>query len=234
MQYVTGKKNLVVSCGIAFLLMLFQVHSVAAAVTITPLKMEQGDYLVASIPQFDNGLEGKILSEFNNQYRQVVLSAFNQFELTAFEMRSSPRIPDHMKNALTFHAGFEVFRNDRHFISLAQKIYQYTGGAHGMNWITASTVNLETGRAYQLSELFLEGANFIERLSEVVRQEGAIRKLPLWNFKEIRPDSAFYLTDEGVVLFFQPYEIAPYSEGIVRFLIPYRDITDILKPDAGK
>jgi len=228
-----GKKQLWI-CMLTLLFSLYCVNFVSAAVSVTSIQMEQGKLLVATIPQFESGMDAGFLGKYNETYRQIVLTAFSKFEKAGFEIRTSSQLPEHMKNALTFHAGYEVFRNDLQFVSLAQKIYQYTGGAHGISWLTASTINLQTGRTYKLSDLFAEGADYSERLGEVVRREGAKRKLPLWGFKEVRPDSAFYLTDEGVMLFFQPYEIAPYSEGIVRIFISYRDLADILQPEVGR
>ena len=101
-----------------------------------------------------------------------------------------------------------------------------------MNWLTASNVNLQTGRDDQLSDLFVADADYRGFLSQFVRREGEKRNYPLWGFDGIRPDSTFYLTNEGIVLFFQPYEIAPYSEGVVRILIPYRELSGILKPNV--
>ena len=221
-------------CIVAMVMPLCNMGSVFAAVMVAPLKMEQGKHLVAVIPQFESGMDANFLGEYNEAYRQLVMTEFGKFETVAFKTRESPQIPDHMKNGMTFHSDYEVFRNDPKFISLTQIVYQYTGGAHGNSRLTASTVHLQTGRAYKLMDLFADGVDFTGRLSEVVRQEGLARRLPLWGFKGVRPDSAFYLTEEGVVLFFQPYEIAPYSEGIIRILVSYRDLDDILQPEVGK
>ena len=221
-------------CIVAMVMPLCNMGSVFAAVMVAPLKMEQGKHLVAVIPQFESGMDANFLGEYNEAYRQLVMTEFGKFETVVFKTRESPKIPDHMKNGMTFHSDYEVFRNDPKFISLTQIVYQYTGGAHGNSRLTASTVHLQTGRAYKLMDLFADGVDFTGRLSEVVRQEGLARRLPLWGFKGVRPDSAFYLTEEGVVLFFQPYEIAPYSEGIIRILVSYRDLDDILQPEVGK
>ncbi len=215
------------------LAILLPLGHVGAAVDVAPLKMEQGKFLVAAIPQFESGMDAKLLGEYNERYRQTVLTSFNKFEAVALATRARNELPVHMKNALAFYADYEIFRNDLRFVSLAQKIYQYTGGAHGNSWLTASTVHLQSGKSLQLTDLFVDGADFAPRLSETVRRAGAARKLPLWGFKGIGPDSPFYLSDEGVVLFFQPYEVAPYSEGIVRILVPYGDISDIMRPEIG-
>lgn len=227
---ILGKKE-VWTC--IFLILCSLGHVGEAVVDIAPLKMEQGKFLVASIPQFESGMDAKYLGEYNQRFRQIVLTPFNKFEAVALATRERTELPGHMKNALTFYADYEIFRNDLRFVSLTQKIYQYTGGAHGNSWLTASTIHLQSGKSLQLADLFIGGADFATRLSETVRREGAARKLPLWGFKGIGPDSSFYLTDEGIVLFFQPYEIAPYSEGIVRILVPYGHISDIMRPEAG-
>ena len=217
--------------GMVLMLLFFQIYpvSASASVTVNSLKLNQDEFCVATIPQLENGLEAKKLQELNRHFRQFVFQAYDQFEQTALELRVDPKIPDHMKRALTFHAGFEVFRNDARFISLTQNRYQYTGGAHGMNWLTASNVNLQTGRDDQLSDLFVTDADYRGFLNQFVRREGSKRNYPLWGFNGIRPDSSFYLTKEGIVLFFQPYEIAPYSEGVVRMLVPYGDLAGMLK-----
>ena len=214
------------------MLLVFQIYPVSASVTVKSLKLQQDDFCVATIPQLENGLDAQRFQELNRHFRQVIFQAYDQFERAALEMRADSQIPDHMKRALTFHAGFDAFRNDARFISLTQNRYQYTGGAHGMNWLTATTVNLQTGHYYKLSDLFVADADYIDFLSKFVRREGAKRNYPLWGFGGIRPDSAFYLTNEGIVLFFQPYEIAPYSEGVVRILIPYGDLAGMLKPEV--
>jgi hypothetical protein len=44
----------------------------------------------------------------------------------------------------------------------------------------------------------------------------------------LNPDQ-FYLTDAGMVYYFQPYDIAPYAAGAPSFLIPFSALEDILE-----
>ena len=203
-------------------------HSVAAAARVEPLQLTCGKWMSASIPQLQNDLPPERLSALNAMLRQVVLTAYGQFEQAALETRADSRLPEHLKNALTFRANYEIFRNDRQYVSFGQLVYQFTGGAHGMSALTATTVQISSGRVVSLVDLFLSGSDFRERLGGAVRRVGAARGLPLWGFKGIKETANFYLTDKGLVLFFQPYEIAPYSEGIVKIMVPYQDLADIL------
>lgn len=100
-----------------------------------------------------------------------------------------------------------------------------------MTWQTGHTIDLVSAQRLLLPDLFRTGSNYAERLNRFVREQGAAKNLPMWEYKGIGTDSAFYLNDDGIVLFFQPYEVAPYSEGIVRMMIPYRLVADILRPE---
>lgn len=216
--------------GFIFLLALFvvPVPIVEAVVTVETMHITQGTRVQATVPQLQNGLHSKILSDVNELFRNAVLTAYRRFEQAALETRTDPHLPEHMKDALTFRADYEIYRNDSQFLSLGQTAYQYTGGAHGMSFLTAFTIQLPAGRLCKLADLFVAGTNYRDRLTAIVRREGASRGLPLWDFRGVTEASGFYLTDDGLVLFFQPYEIAPYSEGIVKISVRYRELADIL------
>ena len=203
----------------------------AANVVIESLNMQQGSLISAKIPQFDSGLAPMPMAGLNEQFRQVVLKRLPEFETVSYQTRLAPQLPTAIKASLIFMADFEVFRNDTDFVSLTQQVYQYTGGAHGMTWQIGHTIELTTGRLLMLADLFLPEANFAERLSQFVRAEGAARQLPMWDFKGVDRQSAFYLSDDGIVLFFQQYEVAPYSAGIIKMQIPYRQVADILRQE---
>jgi hypothetical protein len=203
----------------------------AANVVIESLNMQQGSLISAKIPQFDSGLAPTPMARLNEQFRQVVLKRLPDFETVSYQTRLAPQLPTAIKASFTFMADFEVFRNDPDFLSLTQQVYQYTGGAHGMTWQVGHTIDLATGRQLMLADLFLPEANYAERLSQFVRAEGAARQLPMWEFKGVNRQSAFYLSNDGIVLFFQQYEIAPYSAGIIKMQIPYRQVADILRTE---
>ena len=203
----------------------------ASPVVIVPMQLQQGSLVSVRIPQFDGGMPGEAMAMFNERYRQVVLQRLREFEPIAYETRLMPQLPAAVKNALMFMAEYEVFRSDATIVSLTQKVYQFSGGAHGMTWQTGHTIDIVNAKQLLLPELFAAGSDYAERLNRFVREQGAARNLPMWEFKGVGVKSAFYLNEDGVVLFFQPYEVAPYSEGVVHMLIPYRLLADILRPE---
>ena len=202
----------------------------ATPVQIVPMQLQQGTLISVQIPQIDSGLPPELMSHYNEVFRQVVLQPLKTFETSAYKTRLIDSMPEAVKAGLTLRAEYEVFRSDAKFISLIQRFYQFTGGAHGMTLQIGHTIDRTSGRQLNLVDLFLNGANYAERMNQFVLEEGRARKLPMWDFKGIGEKSAFYLSDTGIVLFFQQYEIAPYSAGIIQMQIPYELMLDILQP----
>ena len=52
------------------------------------------------------------------------------------------------------------------------------------------------------------------------------------DFEGIRSDQDFYIADTVLVIYFQLYEITPYSLGFPYFPIPILDIADSINPDG--
>lgn len=127
-------------------------------------------------------------------------------------------------------AEFTVTYNQNCALSLYTDQYIFTGGAHGSTTWYANTWDLKTGTPIPLGRLvpgFMDGKAYIT--GEVIRQirtqmqngEGDYFEDYEKNAVEEFDPGQFYLTPEGVVVYYQQYAIAPYSSGIPVFLIPY-------------
>jgi tetratricopeptide (TPR) repeat protein len=80
--------------------------------------------------------------------------------------------------------------------------------------------DLNKGRIFQLKDLFKPGSNYVQTLSDYIRKQ--IKENPEYSY--IKADQPFYVTEEALVLYFFPYEIASYAAGFPMFKIPYADI----------
>lgn len=117
-------------------------------------------------------------------------------------------------------------------LSLTISFSQFTGGAHPMTYVRDYNFDLNTGKLVQLNELFNEeGKKIYKKVIDnfIIDQ---INKNPENYFKDefkgIKEDSQFYLTKDSIVVFFQLYEIAPYSSGITEFKIPFSSFGDVI------
>ncbi|MGI6453336.1 MAG: DUF3298 and DUF4163 domain-containing protein [Syntrophomonadaceae bacterium] len=111
-------------------------------------------------------------------------------------------------------------------ISLYSDRYEFTGGAHGSTVRSSQTWNLQNGQMLRIGDLFNTLFNYRRYIiNEVIRQ---IRENPEPYFENYETlveqyfdPNSFYCTPNGLVVYYQQYEIAPYASGIREFLLPY-------------
>ncbi|MHB8127481.1 MAG: DUF3298 and DUF4163 domain-containing protein [Mobilitalea sp.] len=128
------------------------------------------------------------------------------------------------------YVDYFITYNQNCAISLYFDQYEYAGGAHGLTVRYSDTWDLQKSKRMELSELFPHRTNYrdfvIQAIDKQIETEIAngnstyfedYAKLVRENFKA----NNFYLTKEGVVIYFQQYDIAPYSSGLPTFVIPY-------------
>lgn len=114
-------------------------------------------------------------------------------------------------------------------LSLYRDQYAYTGGAHGSTVRASDTWDLRSGQKLPLASFFPGKADYRSFvIGEITRQaDEKMRKTPgvlFENYRDLIPaafdETHCYLTPQGVAVYYQQYEIAPYSTGIVVFMLP--------------
>ncbi|WP_438012266.1 RsiV family protein [Psychrobacter raelei] len=113
--------------------------------------------------------------------------------------------------------------------------YIYLGGAHGLGASEYMMFDTSSKRHIQLDDILLAGqkskfkALAYEQYKAWVRKDNNELKAyeKMWPFT--LTDNAL-LTDKGVVLRYQPYEIAAYAYGMPELTVPYNQLKGILKP----
>ena len=131
---------------------------------------------------------------------------------------------------------FEAFNTDE-VISLPVSYYQYTGGAHGLTTKVSYNYDLKTGKELRLKDLFKEGFDYKSIIDKKVREDIEKEKELYFDngalFKGVNENQAYYLNRDGIIVYFQQYEIAPYSSGIREFKIPYGELKEGLTYKLG-
>lgn len=126
------------------------------------------------------------------------------------------------------HSTFNITYNEKECVSLYIDDYFYTGGAHGNTIRSSQTWNIKDGRNVNLKEFYPYNSEYIlDILREIIRQI----KENIKNGNNIYFDDYcslvletfntenFYLEENYIVIYFQQYDIAPYSSGIITFKI---------------
>ncbi len=123
---------------------------------------------------------------------------------------------------------YNITYNKEKIISLYLDNYEYRGGAHGNTIRTSQNWNLSLGRMIPLWQLYQNKPYFILYiLKEIIRQiKNQIETKENYYFEnygelviETFNPKNYYLNENGITVFFNQYDIAPYSSGIPEFNI---------------
>lgn len=97
-------------------------------------------------------------------------------------------------------------------------------------------IDLNTGNLYELKNLFKPNVNYVERLTDIIRNEMKEKDREgvyfLEEFNGIKEDQDFILFKDYLQLYFYPSEVVSHADGFPRFNIPYEEINDILDTDS--
>jgi len=113
----------------------------------------------------------------------------------------------------------------------------YEGGAHGIQQQLFFNFDNHTGQRLTLSDIFVPG--FEQQLSELllaalIRQTGAqsaddLRNKGYLYAMDMFATENFRLADDGVTFVYNPYEIAPYSAGIIELSLSNDELKALWK-----
>ena len=118
---------------------------------------------------------------------------------------------------------YEVTLNTSKIISLYADEYIFSGGAHGNTIRTSQTWNINNARMIRLYELYRNPYFILDILRQISVQINNEKDIYFEDacclvIETFNPQS-FYLTPNSIIIYFQQYDIAPYSSGIRTFYI---------------
>ncbi|MBP1154308.1 MULTISPECIES: DUF3298 and DUF4163 domain-containing protein [unclassified Paenibacillus] len=133
-----------------------------------------------------------------------------------------------------YTADYDVKYFEGSILNIMFNTYTYTGGAHGMPYKFSYIVNVETGQTYQLSDLFDKSSNYTEQVSQMIMGMDAVHsEEPLDSFESIADDEGFYLEDNSIVVYFEPYQYKSYASGFPDYRITYDELDRVINKEGG-
>lgn len=122
------------------------------------------------------------------------------------------------------YRNYNVTFNSKALVSLYFDEYIFSGGANGNTTRTSQTWDFNYNYMLQLYEFFYKNPYFLIDLLKKINSQISI------NSNTYFPDSCnlvletfnplnYYLTPQGIAIYFQQYDIAPHSSGIPTFIV---------------
>jgi len=203
-------------------------------------------YFHVSYPQFA-GLDSAVLRKLtamidtslvwdNKEERgKPMRQQATEFIASYIEVRNT--IPD--LNEVWYYTGdVTPQRIDDKVLSVAIHGEYYTGGAHGSEGKHFININPSTGAVVALGDILKD--NYEQQLT-LQAEKNFREKYKLSSTASLQengfdfPDDAFQLTDnygftdEGIVFYYNNYEIAAYVNGPTELVVPYQSLGELLR-----
>jgi len=135
---------------------------------------------------------------------------------------------------LEYTMSYEVKKSSDAVVSVLLSIYSYTGGPHGATVYKA--VNFDMNSAMSIDMQYVTGvpaeeytsfikANILEKMKK--EADGTYFSTEDGALDGVFNDKQFFITESGITVFFQEYDIAPYSMGLQMFEIPYNELIEL-------
>ncbi len=118
-------------------------------------------------------------------------------------------------------------------VSIIIDCEEFTGGAHGELKRKVKNLDLQKECEISFPDLFCDDS-YPTRINAYIEQEMTEKPnkyADLWKRPLVGGEQEFYLTKNGVVVFYPPYELSYYSRGFVEFEIPYAELEGYLKEE---
>lgn len=179
----------------------------------------------------------KIIQNINSTISNTVTTAKDKIEKDSEEYKKSYEADSNKDNTIKYQYeaiyNYKIAYNKNNILSIPLTMYEFTGGAHGLTNIKSFNYDLVKEKELKLEDLFKANSNYKEVINNHIKEE--ISKQPEIyfqgqdGFSSIKDNQDFYISDEGIVIYFSLYDIAPYSSGIPMFTITWDEIIDYLE-----
>ena len=181
----------------------------------------------------DSAVAQKVLENHRNRLMEQLASAEE-----IRQMASRGYKPGQAFTPYLYSVTYNPMRADLGVLSILGNTSIYTGGAHPDHHGFGVNYDMVSGEVLTLGSI-LKHIDQKDTLRDLLITE--LDKIAEENYlfgyknyvtnrfrKDESTDTAWFFTNTGLAFFFDPYEIAPYSQGMIVVEIPYTSLTGII------
>lgn len=160
----------------------------------------------------------------NKEVTNLINNYINRFK--SF-IKDNDMVPNQYYTLNIFYNKYET----SNYLSYVFRISEYTGGAHPNNTISTISYNKNNDAIITIESLIKDDATILDILSTESRKilennqlfkSGLLYDMMIDGTKpKIENFKNFVFSKEGLIIFFEQYQIAPYSYGEFNVVIPY-------------
>lgn len=172
-------------------------------------------------------------------YGEKPYKASNYDDLTASFIASYEDLKKkYPKEALGWEGSIDaaVTRRSDSLIAVRLSHFTYTGGAHGYAGVRSLLFDPKTGHAFVYRDIFNDLKGFTDYAEKQFRKKFGINPMNPINSTGLMFENdtfalpnAIFFEDDGLLLYYNTYEISSYAEGPKELKLPYSEVDQYLK-----
>ncbi|PKL41730.1 MAG: hypothetical protein CVV41_17495 [Candidatus Riflebacteria bacterium HGW-Riflebacteria-1] len=189
-----------------------------------------------TVNAINNAIQSKLLKILDGKHPETVEQLIETF---GSDYEKSTKATPEMPGAwlLKFSATVSYHDEDLFCLKILQSVF--TGGAHPASNLTYLVFSIKTGELYSLTDLIHK--NSPAKLTKVaenhfrqirnMKPEETYKQAGYWfENDQFSLNRNFLISKDGMSFCFNQCEIAPYSKGIIEFIVPWSDLKTIVSP----
>jgi hypothetical protein len=190
--------------------------------------------ITAQIPNLQSSADSRV-GIFNELMKQIVQEEITQFKNDVLAFATNPSI----SAGSSFDLKYSIIGQRADIWSIKFDISVYAdGAAHPYGYSRTLNYDLSNGREITLSELFLSSSNYLQVISNYCKSQLSSRDIAFdSNQQGADPLSENYqrwnISDEGLVITFDAYQVAAYAAGPQLVAIPFSALQSISNPQGA-
>lgn len=187
-----------------------------------------------------------VAEKINQKIEHVIANEMNMAETTENNMSITDAVSEFDNEYKTFKNDFQdssqkwevkvdgkVLYESAEVISISLHSYIDTGGAHGNSRLTYLNFNPETGALLEEDEIISNPSKFKavaeKAFKEQTKPENADETIEDFFFGEdFQLPANMGFSKEGLILLYNNYEIAAYTQGATKIILPYETVKGVL------
>ena len=201
---------------------------IAQEITISDIVIKE-DYealeVDITIPVIQGLEDRQVEEEINQTIKEDILNYKYRLQTESEEYLQEAKNEGWEIKKYIASAYYIVHYQKNNILSLSVFYYWYSLGAHGCTVQEVYNLNLANGEEIYLQEILKEKKDYLEIINREIKRQIQLNPDAYFDdgavFKSISKEQLFYLIEDGIVIYFGLYEIAPYSSGIRYFKIPF-------------
>ena len=182
----------------------------------------EGYEMSMEIPELQEDTD--FADKFNSEYITFADNTLNSFIAESEKSATA-------KDSLILNQ--EIKFNKNSIISIVGNCETFTGGPHPTTERIVKNIDTKNGVYLSFKDIFNDDT-YINRINSYISsllQTNPEKFDELWKTPTVSENQNFYITSQGIVIFYPPYELSYYSKGFVEIEIPYKEIESYLNPN---